>query len=110
MSDNPAEPTKDSLGLDLESLKINDDPSSHPPEAAEHTDKKDAAQPPEQPPADHAQSPSTKDAAATPNESPSQDQLDDKKAAAHPREKKKPYVNLERVKTGGAQRVCSGSG
>lgn len=98
MSDAPPEPSKDSLGLDIGSLKLDDNAAAPPgpasaaePETpAAFESASDAAQPAEDAPATEA---AAEDAAAA----------DDKKQP--PRERKKPYVNPERVKTGGAQRV-----
>ena len=111
MADIPAEPPKDALGLDLDSLKLTDElpqPSSEPteqpqPAAAEQSTAPDAPAAPQDAPA-----PSADDAAdaASPTEGGAQEQGatgDAKKA--HPRPKK-PYVNPERVKTGGNPRVC----
>lgn len=90
MAEPPAPPpSKDTLGLDLDSLKITEDtPAPAPPPDAAAADQ-------EQP-------------AATPI-TPSQSQQSDVTAGGTPaRERKKPYINPERVKTGGAQRVCIG--
>lgn len=103
MSDTPVEPTKDSLGLDLDSLKIGEDQQQPEGARSEQAEKLDG---------DAAE----QESATSPSEEPivesaSEERTaagDDKKPAQ--REKRKPYVNLERVKTGGAQRVCSGSG
>ncbi|KAI0693877.1 hypothetical protein BC835DRAFT_1406595 [Cytidiella melzeri] len=91
MSETTAEPSKDSLGLDLDSLKINDDQTTQ--EGAS------ASAAPAMTPSDNPV-----DAAATVvPESPAEPNAEDDKRLP-PREKKKPYVNPERVKTGGAQR------
>ena len=105
MSDIPAEPPKDSLGLDLDSLKITDDAPHSSGPAAEHGDTAAAA------PSLDAQSPPTHvHDAPTHGEQPSSPA---EQHGPHPtaaKERKEQYVNLERVKTGGMQRVCSGSG
>jgi len=97
MSDgNPAEPSKDSLGLDLDSLRIGDDQESS------------ATEQPDQPDASTAEAPATTipetQTGAQQDEDPAvvEPALDDQKAP--PRERKKPYINPERVKTGGPQR------
>ncbi|EKM55801.1 uncharacterized protein PHACADRAFT_144604 [Phanerochaete carnosa HHB-10118-sp] len=83
------QPANDILGLDLNTLKINDDSTSDAPEVAKDDPSASA-------PVD-ATSPS----AEQPPASTDPDANEDKK----PREpRKKPYVNPERVKTGGAQR------
>ena len=91
MSD-PAPPDQaapNSLGLDLEALKIKDGPNAAasapedvPPAAADASQETDEAKDDEE----------NKDATVGKKE---------------PKEKKKPYVNPDRVKTGGTQRVCS---
>lgn len=91
MSDPPPpdQPTSNSLGLDLEALKIKDGPDAAPsapedvPSAAADTSQETNGAKDEE---------ETNDATAGKKE---------------PKEKKKPYVNPDRVKTGGAQRVCS---
>lgn len=115
MSDGPGEPPKDSLGLDLNSLKITDDKgatqpadeiSSAPQEEGDATVKSDTM----------ASTAEATSSAAQETQAPvptsdlqeqATDTPDEKKpqSAAPPREKKKPYVNPERVKTGGAPRV-----
>lgn len=102
MSDNPAEPPKDSLGLDLDSLKINDEQNKPAPEQSDKDEAPVAETVPETPTSTEADVQSSQDATAT---EPTGDATatDDKKLP--PREKKKPYVNPERVKTGGSQRV-----
>ena len=79
-----------SLGLDLDALKIKDSPDAAPPTDA----PKDAS------PAPEDASQATEDAA---EDGDAKDPAGNKK---EPKEKKKPYVNPDRVKTGGAQRVC----
>ena len=86
-----------SLGLDLEALKIKDNPDSADPKAS--ADAKDTA-------------PSGEDASKSPDGSSEkaqgdadQSQTDAAGGQKEPKEKKKPYVNPDRVKTGGAQRV-----
>jgi len=88
----PEDSAANSLGLDLNSLKIVDDPS--PPVKQEH-DKPEGV---------------TETSFKSPlNVSTSKDDLNvvegDQKVASTPtKEKKKPYINPDRVKTGGAQR------
>ena len=93
MADSNPEAASNSLGLDLDALKIKDDPA---PADAE-------------PPAQDA-SPSKDGASSTPegaaNGQPVGDDKDATESKKEPKEKKKPYVNPDRVKTGGAQRVC----
>lgn len=79
-----------SLGLDLEALKIKDDPDSKSSPAAE-----DRPEDPSKP----EQGPETNDGDRAKNE-PSSPTL--KKEF---KEKKKPYVNPDRVETGGTKRV-----
>ncbi len=114
MAENNAEPSKDSLGLDLDSLKISDDQTKTTP--AEKTDDHEPSEQSEQAqpqPTDASDAPvepektepsEIADAAAEPGVEAASE---DKKQPPPPqREKKKPYVNPERVLTGGAQRVC----
>lgn len=100
----PPEPSKDSLGLDLDSLKISDDQPTQP---AQEIPKDDSDAPAAEPPVaasteSPADTPQLEDAAATELAAEASPE-DDKKVP--PREKRKPYINPERVKTGGAQRV-----
>ena len=92
MPDNPPpdQAASNSLGLDLDALKLKDDPEP----AAPKPPPADGTSPSEDTPT------SPTDAADTKTEG------DDKDAAGkkEPKEKKKPYVNPDRVKTGG-QRV-----
>lgn len=94
MSDPQSEATNDSLGLDLGSLKIDDSNEDAPATAtkAEEDAPPDASAQPEAP-----QTPTAEGGVE-----------DDKRQPQ--RERKKPYVNPERVKTGGPQRVCSAPG
>lgn len=88
MSDNPPpEQSLNSLGLDLDALKISDDPA------------KSATQDPS-PPEDASKSP-----VVTDSKSEGDAKEDGTDAKKDSRDKKKPYVNPDRVKTGGAQRV-----
>lgn len=87
-----------SLGLDLEALKIKDNPDSADPTASVNA---------------KGPSPSGEDASKSPDGSSEkaqgdadQSQADAADGKKDPKEKKKPYVNPDRVKTGGAQRVC----
>ena len=89
MSDPPPadQAASNSLGLDLDTLK---EPDTAPP-----TQPKDA-------------SPAPEDASQLTEESKEEDEGDSKDeetSKKEPKEKKKPYVNPDRVKTGGAQRV-----
>ena len=86
----PDQAAPNSLGLDLDALKLKDDPDP----AQSPSSPKDAA-----PSDDATRSPEGAAGAV--------DEADDKDAAGkkEPKEKKKPYVNPDRVKTGGAQRV-----
>lgn len=89
MSDNPSleQAAPNSLGLDLEALKIKDDPDlvDAKPSADASTVQEDASKSPEAAVEDNAN--------------------DDAAGKKDPKDKKKPYVNPDRVKTGGAQRV-----
>lgn len=86
------QPANDSLGLDLNTLNISDDTNKDAPEPT----KEDS---PSASPTADATSPS----AEQPPSSTGPGANEEKK----PREpRKKPYVNPERVKTGGTQRVC----
>lgn len=116
MAENSAEPSKDALGLDLDSLKISDDQAKTTP--AENTDDHESAEHSEQ---TQPQPTAASDAPVEPEKTEPSETADpaaeagveaaseDKKQPPPPpREKKKPYVNPERVLTGGAQRVgCS---
>lgn len=113
MAENSAEPSKDSLGLDLDSLKISDDQAKTTPaektDDHEPTEHSEQAQPQRTTASDTPTDPEktepseSTDAAAEPAvEATSEDK---KQPPPPPREKKKPYVNPERVLTGGAQRV-----
>ncbi len=82
-----------SLGLDLAALKIKDSPD--PAEAKPSADAKVAS------PAEGATQPADESAEIAPDAEQTE-AGDDKKDS---KEKKKPYVNPDRVKTGGAQRV-----
>ena len=96
MSTEPEGSTPNSLGLDLQSLKISDEkpavsaPTQQPP----HSETSSTEVPNDGPtvvaPPDAAESPADKSEAKSPT---------------IVKEKKKPYVNPDRVKTGGAQRV-----
>ena len=101
MSEPQPQPSNDSLGLDLDSLKVNDDDAKDASAQRPAAEEKDSA----------AASPavSTADAAQPTTGGPEQSGMGDEKRQPQ-RERKKPYINPERVKTGGAQRVCSGPG
>nr|VWO99067.1 Zn(2)-C6 fungal-type domain-containing protein [Ganoderma boninense] len=85
----PDQAASNSLGLDLEALKIKDGPDSAP------------SAPEDVPPASADASP---EADETKDDGESKDEAAEKKEL---KEKKKPYVNPDRVKTGGAQRKPS---
>lgn len=89
----PDQAASNSLGLDLAALKIKDSPD--PAEPKPSADAKDAS------PAEGATQPTDQSAEIAPDAEQA-DAGDDKKDS---KEKKKPYVNPDRVKTGGAQRV-----
>lgn len=88
----PDQAASNSLGLDLAALKIKDSPD--PAEPKPSADAQNAA------PNDGAAKPS--EPAEVAQDAEQADTGDDKKES---KEKKKPYVNPDRVKTGGAQRV-----
>ena len=96
MADRPDDPPKDALGLDLNSLTIAD---PHPPQTADSQQTEE----PQATSAADAQSPANQNEAQEPPATVTD--ADPKSPTAAPREKKKPYVNPERVKTGGAPRV-----
>lgn len=98
MSLKPEDSTPNSLGLDLDSLKISEDKTSPPPQ---QTSQKPADKPSNDTPKDTQPSP-----VAIPADAPIAKEDDAKSPTSAAREKKKPYVNPDRVKTGGAQRVC----
>lgn len=100
--DAPPDAAPNSLGLDLDTLRIKDELETSgsfepPPDAADETnapkaeeiDSSDAAE-------TAAETPVAEDEAKSPTSD----------GGKREREKKQPYVNPERVKTGGAQRVC----
>lgn len=92
MADNPSaeQAASNSLGLDLEALKIKDDPDSGSADAKDGSaSKEDASKSPASPADTKAEG----------------DGKDEPGAKKEPKEKRKPYVNPDRVKTGGAQRV-----
>ena len=98
--------SKDALGLDIQSLKLSDPgtesqtehttqnnaPTSEPT-VSESPDGQARAQ-------QHDQRPAGESASAEAHS------LADEAKPAPSRERKKPYINPERVKTGGTQRVC----
>ena len=90
-----------SLGLDLDALKIKDDPESS-----------GSAEPPKEDksgPEPESTGVSEPDDGAKAEEDIAEDEeakSPTSEGKKEPKEKKKPYVNPERVKTGGAQRVC----
>lgn len=84
----PDQAASNSLGLDLDALKINDGQDSAP------------SAPEDVPPA-------SADASQEADENKDEGEVkDDSAGKKDSKEKKKPYVNPDRVKTGGAQRVC----
>ncbi|KAI0747788.1 hypothetical protein C8Q80DRAFT_1104014 [Daedaleopsis nitida] len=96
MSDNPSadQAAPNSLGLDLDALKIKDDPDS-------------AEAKPSAPDASPSRADASKAAEDAAEDNADNDDNDDSATAGgkkEPKEKKKPYVNHDRVKTGGAQR------
>ena len=123
MSAASGEPPKDSLGLDLDSLKITDDKEATKPaeETSPAPQEQSAAAAKSETTASiteamEAVPPMTQETHASEETGGPQEQTSDTSDNKKPqsttlaREKKKPYVNPERVKTGGAQRVCSGPG
>lgn len=123
MADGPGGPPKDSLGLDLDSLKITDDKGATPSDSAEKsssvpTEQGTAAVKPEvattASAVEEAAPSVAQDAQAAGSASQEQGPGDSDGKKPQPttpaREKKKPYVNPERVKTGGAPRVRLASG
>ena len=99
MADKPPldQAASNSLGLDLDALKLKDDPEPA------------ASSSPSPSPAKDAIPDAAEDAPKSPEESAGvEGEGDDKETAGkkEPKEKKKPYVNPDRVRTGGAQRVC----
>ena len=93
MSDKPPadQAASNSLGLDLDALKLKDAPPPASPQALD----KDAS----------ASDDTPKSPEGAVDEQAEGDDKDDA-SKKEPKEKKKPYVNPDRVKTGGAQRVC----
>ncbi|KAI1790714.1 hypothetical protein LXA43DRAFT_1014676 [Ganoderma leucocontextum] len=84
----PDQAASNSLGLDLDALKIKDDPDTAP-----STDAADDVPP------------ATADASQGTDEAKDEGETKDATAGRkEPKDKKKPYVNPDRVKTGGAQR------
>ncbi|KAI0710413.1 hypothetical protein C8T65DRAFT_648290 [Cerioporus squamosus] len=88
MADNPSaeQAASNSLGLDLEALKIKDDPDSGAVDAKDESASKEDACKSLEGPAD------------------AKGEDDESSPKKETKEKKKPYVNPDRVKTGGAQR------
>ena len=104
MSDQPEDASANSLGLNFETLKIEE---AQAPAASDSGDA--SAQPTDAPESKVSQAdestqkePNSEDAIATQEVAPSSPQT-----AAAKEKKKQPYVNPDRVKTGGAQRVRS---
>ncbi|KAH9925326.1 uncharacterized protein B0H18DRAFT_1009690 [Fomitopsis serialis] len=95
---DPADAAANSLGLDLDALKIKDDPESSgsPAVPKDEEARTEASEKTELPKPDEGAGEEAEEEEA---KSPTSE---DK--STEPREKKKPYVNPERVKTGGAQR------
>ena len=97
-----ADAAANSLGLDLDALKIKDDPESSGSTEASKDEKPGPE--PEKTDATKQEDGDKADEEVAGDEEAMSPTSEGKKA--EPREKKKPYVNPERVKTGGAQRVC----
>jgi len=95
---DPADAAANSLGLDLDALKIKDDPESSgsPAVPKDEEARTEASEKTEEPKSDEGAGEEAEEEEA---KSPTSEGK-----SAEPREKKKPYVNPERVKTGGAQR------
>jgi hypothetical protein len=102
MADTDQEPSKDALGLDIDSLKIGDD-DQHP-QPSETADKPEDSTATSTAPPDHTSADANQPQSPKAAESATQPVAESDNKAP-PREKKKPYVNPERVKTGGAERV-----
>lgn len=94
--DNSADPAQNSLGLDLEALHLKGDPE---PSGSPNSAEEDAASQPEEADSSNA---SEKSEEAPTEDEPKSPTSESKRAEG--KDKKKPYVNPERVKTGGAQR------
>ncbi|KZT66854.1 hypothetical protein DAEQUDRAFT_695031 [Daedalea quercina L-15889] len=95
-----ADAAANSLGLDLDALKIKDDPESSG-SAETSKDEKPGPEP------ETAEAPKSEDGEKTGEEAAGDEDATSPTSEGkktEPREKKKPYVNPERVKTGGAQR------
>ncbi|KAI0086686.1 hypothetical protein BDY19DRAFT_995692 [Irpex rosettiformis] len=107
MVEHAEEPSKDSLGLDLDSLKIGDVQVKATPPEKTSTDKNEAPEHPE--PQSAVPSDGQCDDEQTEPAEGTDTSVDPVAATSEekkppPREKKKPYNNPERVKTGGTQR------
>lgn len=103
MSDNPDESAANSLGLTLESIKL-ENAQAAPPAESTDTDAPTKAEEPvaastEEAPADDTaqENGASEDASTSADATPA--------SPTAKKEKKQPYVNPHRVKTGGAQRV-----
>lgn len=92
--------TANSLGLDLDALKIKDDPESS---GSAEPPKEDKTSP--EPKSTEASNPEDSEKAEEETAGDDEARSPTSEEKREPREKKKPYVNPERVKTGGAQRV-----
>ncbi|EPT01809.1 hypothetical protein FOMPIDRAFT_144738 [Fomitopsis schrenkii] len=91
--------TANSLGLDLDALKIKDDPESS---GSAEPPKEDKTSP--EPKSTEASNPEDSEKAEEETAGDDEARSPTSEEKREPREKKKPYVNPERVKTGGAQR------
>lgn len=103
MADTTAETVApNSLGLDFEQLSLKVTPDQTPATSpAEGT-----TEPPANPDAESGNAPESEPKSEE-EDAPAQQQISSPETAkAEVKEKKKPYVNPERVKTGGTQRVC----
>lgn len=102
MSDKAEDPTANSLGLDFESLKVADtEASTAETKEAPPTESEGPVTESKQDDETSLKNGTSEDAASTEDAKPTSPQT------ANAKEKKKqPYVNPDRVKTGGAQRVC----
>ncbi|TFY68074.1 hypothetical protein EVJ58_g1242 [Rhodofomes roseus] len=109
---DPADAAANSLGLDLDALKIKDDPESSGSPAASKDDKSQAGSEPSEKTEDPKPGDMYDEWDAPPGwgdeeETKSPTSKPKKKEKGEPsqqREKKNPYINPERVKTGGTQR------
>lgn len=102
MSDQPEDASANSLGLNFETLKIEEAQAPAVSDSGDASTQPADAQELEASQADEStqKEPNSGDATATQEDAPSSPQT-----AAAKEKKKQPYVNPDRVKTGGAQRV-----